>query len=96
MTRVGDQQLPVGGDDLRRDKVVGGEAPGARREPETAAEHMAADPNARARSGRNREPVRAEPVVDVPEPRRGTDDRVPRDDAHGGEVREVHDHAGRR
>ena len=72
--RVGDEDLPVGGDDLDGDEVVGGEPPGARGEPEAAAERVAADPDAGAGAGGDREPVRAERVVDVAEPRSRADD----------------------
>ncbi len=90
---VCDEDLAVGGDDLHRDEIVGCEPPGPRGEPEAAAECMAADADGRARARGNREPVRGETVVDVPEPGARPDDGVTARDRDAGQLREVDDHA---
>ncbi len=75
--RVGDDHLPVRGDDLQREHVVGREPPRTRREAESAAQRMAADTDARARACGDRKPARSETVVDVPEARAGSHEPVP-------------------
>ena len=95
MLRVRDDHLPVRGDDLHREHVVGREAPRARREPEAAAERMPADADARARPRGDREPVRREAVVDVPEAGAGADQRAPLRDRDALQPLEVDDDAVR-